>query len=58
MKDCEDGTDEVTCTCGEYLKIFHPDTVCDGVTDCADFTDEKNCGKLIKQVSLPLYKLL
>lgn len=57
LKDCEDGTDEVNCTCAEYLKNFYPDAVCDGVTDCADFSDEKNCGKLIKQVSLLQYKL-
>lgn len=43
--DCEDGTDEVNCTCVDYLQHTHPSAICDGITDCADLTDENNCGK-------------
>lgn len=55
VKDCEDGTDEVNCRCGDYLKIFHPTAVCDGVIDCLDSSDEIACRKLIKLHSIQFF---
>lgn len=43
--DCEDGTDEVDCTCRENLKHAFSKLICDGHVDCADATDEEGCGK-------------
>ncbi|XP_018802271.1 PREDICTED: serine protease nudel [Bactrocera latifrons] len=42
--DCEDGTDEESCTCRDYLKGSLNILICDGKVDCEDFTDEENCG--------------
>ncbi|XP_075160655.1 serine protease nudel isoform X2 [Haematobia irritans] len=41
--DCEDGTDEETCSCRDYLKGQLSILVCDGKPDCEDLTDEDNC---------------
>lgn len=41
--DCEDGTDEVNCTCKDILMNVHPSAVCNGRVDCYDATDEKDC---------------
>ncbi|CAK9811280.1 Serine protease nudel [Anthophora plagiata] len=41
--DCEDGTDEMNCTCKDILLNVKPSAICDGYTDCNDQTDEKNC---------------
>ncbi|KAJ2952130.1 hypothetical protein O0L34_g4408 [Tuta absoluta] len=41
--DCEDGTDELSCTCVDYLSTFEPRLLCDGFFDCADGEDEINC---------------
>ncbi|XP_033322344.2 serine protease nudel [Megalopta genalis] len=41
--DCEDGTDELNCTCRDFLFNVKPTSVCDGYIDCDDETDEKNC---------------
>ncbi|XP_015117186.1 serine protease nudel [Diachasma alloeum] len=41
--DCEDGTDEESCTCRDILLINMPSAICDGHLDCYDGTDEKNC---------------
>lgn len=43
--DCEDGTDEESCTCRDYLKGSLNILICDGKADCEDLTDEENCGK-------------
>ncbi|XP_075971716.1 serine protease nudel [Anticarsia gemmatalis] len=41
--DCEDGTDELDCTCSDYLVTYDEKLICDGVFDCADGHDEANC---------------
>nr|NP_523947.2 nudel [Drosophila melanogaster]P98159.2 RecName: Full=Serine protease nudel; Flags: Precursor [Drosophila melanogaster]AAF50656.1 nudel [Drosophila melanogaster] len=41
--DCEDGTDELDCTCKDYLKGSLKGLICDGKADCEDLTDEQNC---------------
>ncbi|KAL4707926.1 hypothetical protein ACJJTC_013717 [Scirpophaga incertulas] len=41
--DCEDGTDELSCTCADYLFSFDKKLLCDGVYDCADGQDETDC---------------
>ncbi|XP_022825426.1 serine protease nudel isoform X1 [Spodoptera litura] len=41
--DCEDGTDELDCTCTDYLITFDDKLICDGISDCADGQDEQDC---------------
>ncbi|XP_070070501.1 serine protease nudel [Drosophila takahashii] len=41
--DCEDGTDELDCTCRDYMKGSLKGLICDGKADCEDLTDEQNC---------------
>ncbi|XP_063824168.1 serine protease nudel [Ostrinia nubilalis] len=41
--DCEDGTDELSCTCADYLHAFDDTLLCDGIFDCADGQDEADC---------------
>nr|KAF7429288.1 hypothetical protein H0235_005686 [Vespula pensylvanica] len=41
--DCEDGTDELNCTCKETLSQYRPEAICDGYVDCEDKTDENDC---------------
>ncbi|XP_039277235.1 serine protease nudel [Nilaparvata lugens] len=41
--DCEDGSDEVNCTCYEILLIEKRELICNGIVDCADETDEMYC---------------
>ncbi|CAB3237996.1 unnamed protein product [Arctia plantaginis] len=41
--DCEDGTDELDCSCSDYLLTFDEKLVCDGNYDCADGHDETSC---------------
>lgn len=43
--DCEDGTDELSCTCLDYLSRFESKLICDGILDCADGQDEVDCCK-------------
>lgn len=43
--DCEDGTDELSCTCVDYLFAFEKSLICDGIFDCADGQDEADCCK-------------
>lgn len=45
MADCEDGTDEIECTCRDYLLTNGASAICDGIADCADRSDETNCNK-------------
>ncbi|XP_076396173.1 serine protease nudel isoform X3 [Megachile rotundata] len=41
--DCEDSTDEMNCTCKDYLSNLKPTAICDGYLDCDDKTDEQDC---------------
>lgn len=41
--DCEDGTDELDCTCSDYLSTYDENVICDGIFDCADGQDESDC---------------
>ncbi|CAK1546026.1 unnamed protein product [Leptosia nina] len=41
--DCEDGTDEIDCTCIDYLETFESQLICDGNYNCADGQDEIDC---------------
>lgn len=41
--DCEDGTDEVKCTCVDYLKNENESLICDGIIHCYDASDERHC---------------
>ena len=43
--DCEDGSDELNCTCRDFLKDKFDFLICDGKTDCLDQTDELGCSK-------------
>ncbi|XP_065211833.1 serine protease nudel [Planococcus citri] len=41
--DCNDGTDEINCTCADIFKTIDSSRICNGVVDCSDWSDEKNC---------------
>lgn len=43
--DCEDGSDEVDCSCKDILVHYYPAAICDGHVDCVDGTDEADCCK-------------
>ncbi|RZF40185.1 hypothetical protein LSTR_LSTR017108 [Laodelphax striatellus] len=43
LVDCEDGSDEVGCTCYEKLLVEKRELICNGIVDCADGTDEMYC---------------
>ncbi|CAG0913753.1 unnamed protein product [Notodromas monacha] len=45
VPDCPDKTDEIGCTCGDYLQAFpeFQSLVCDGITHCFDGSDESRC---------------
>lgn len=43
QSDCKDHTDEIECTCRDYLMKHHPELLCNNRFDCLDKTDELNC---------------
>ncbi|XP_071523261.1 uncharacterized protein [Panulirus ornatus] len=44
MQDCRDNSDEVNCTCSDFLRSrFLNRKICDGIVDCWDHSDESNC---------------
>lgn len=56
--DCEDGTDELDCTCLDYLTSYDNRLLCDGNFDCADGQDEIDCCKYTKLIFPGLYEFL
>ncbi|KAF4531310.1 hypothetical protein B566_EDAN018309 [Ephemera danica] len=54
VRDCEDGSDETSCTCRDYLIQISPNLVCNGELDCADKTDEIGCIALTKDLLVPV----
>lgn len=44
VQDCRDNSDEMNCTCSDFLKSkFLNRKICDGIVDCWDHSDESNC---------------
>ncbi|XP_042237759.1 mucin-5AC-like isoform X2 [Homarus americanus] len=44
MQDCRDNSDEVNCTCSDFLRSkFLNRKICDGIVDCWDHSDEADC---------------
>ncbi|SPP87604.1 serine protease nudel isoform X2 [Drosophila guanche] len=55
--DCEDGTDELECSCRDYMKGSLRALICDGKADCEDLTDEQDCvGCQANEFRCPLSK--
>lgn len=43
IQDCEDTSDEMSCTCRDVLARDTPERLCDGEADCVDMSDELSC---------------
>ena len=41
--DCADASDELACSCADYLQRWDGNLICDGHADCWDYSDEENC---------------
>ena len=58
MDSCGDGSSEQCFQCDTGKERYHRDFMCDGVKDCPDGTDERECPGLLKLLLVKLVSAL